>query len=558
MKRRAIVATLGLFVLLGWLPTATASAADETKQGNTTGAAYVQNLYLWTGDTSRYGQVEAQYGITIMPNTIVYGRWECNAGQQGATYQLNGGLSGHAMTVDESTVTGAFKVLTRENTYCSHHLWSSGGGFRVTSAIVLFWNQEFVGGVGSNPTTGPSATTGPGGSAGPTPSPTPTAAPPDLTCAATGGDDVYSGYIAAQHGDEIRVTYTILGGSLWYGVDLRADTNAGSWSGATSPTTGFSDAHIYGFRFTAPDGHVPGTHVVVRHSTVQVSNIFGTTSDTSGTFRFLCHFNLGSGGARPLVNIDVEYLAGPTYDELASATPTPTPSPSATPAPTCAPGFTWTGTNCASTSTPPWYPPPPPPLEPPETGPNLGGSGGLDDGPFSAANKNGLQECEADDDTYSKPGQAPLRPLNDTSFPGSINPLDYIPWVGNMVSNIPIVVGNTAQWGVNTGADWIIPGACIETLVTDGVDALMVKAPFSIPGDLSDAVTGEFGSAGAASDPSVSIGGTTLTMPFSDMGASMGPWRAIFGAMVWLFGILAAIRLVLGTFGVSNGGSDQT
>lgn len=123
-----------------------------------------------------------------------------------------------------------------------------------------------------------------------------------------------------------------------------------------------------------------------------------------------------------------------------------------------------------------------------------------------------------------------------------------------MVSNVPIVVGNAAQWTVNTGSDWIIPGPCVETLVTDGVDALMEKAPFSIPADITASLQAELGAAGAVSDPCATIAGTEVCVPMSSWGGSMGPWRGIFGAFVLFLGLLSLLRLVMGTFGVSNGG----
>jgi hypothetical protein len=235
---------------------------------------------------------------------------------------------------------------------------------------------------------------------------------------------------------------------------------------------------------------------------------------------------------------DLPGSAGPWDGADVTPTPSPSPTPSASP-----------------TATP--TPPPPgggyaPPLATPTPGPNLGGSGGLNPPNPNPPNPTGLAACDADDGTYSKPGQAALQPLSSTAFPGSVNPLDYIPWVGNMLANIPIVISNVRQEAINEGIDFVIPGPCLATVIEDRLDAIRAEPPFSLFDEVNEALSG-------ASTGSVALaiplpGGTVADFPFDSLTAAAPTVRPVLVAVVYFVTALMIGSLIAGTFGVKGTG----
>lgn len=558
----AVVAWIAFAVVWG---TDSARASDEQRPGGTTGAGYVSNKYVWTGDASRYGQLAVEYHIDVLPGAVVYARWECSS-KNGPTDNLSGGASGLQLDVTPGSINGSQIVLSDQDRYCAYHVWATTGGFRITTATVHFWNQEFVGGGGTNPSPAPGSTSGPGSSvSGPSASPSPTPAPPSpdpdiivndspWVIARSGnaystfvlarafdtndGTDYHSASIGANRGADIRFDYVVGVGAkcrvTGYRVLAAADTSA-SWS------IEYSDN---GTSWTVYDSGATGG----------AAEDFGLAPLQHEYWRLRAGDTIG--GA-PLAGWSVYTwsLYGWCTDDAEpspspSASPSPTPAPSASPG-SCEPGFVWSGTDCeAVPPPPPWYPSPPPPLPTPSRGPNLGGNGGLEEPAPPDTNGNGLAACEADDGTYSKPGQAPLQALHDTSFPGSINPLDYIPPIMNMVSNVPIVISNAGQTMVNTGVDFVIPGPCVLTIIEDRMTEIQAEPPFVYFAELETALSGGAGSASLAAIPLP--GGNSIAFPMDTLTEAGTIVRPILLAVVVLIGLLTILSAILGTFGVKS------
>jgi len=577
-KRRSALLVVAVGIAWSLVATSPVSAADEQKQGNTTGVSFVQNIYLWAGATGTYGQVESTFSITVAAGTTAYMRWECQT-RNGPTDTIGGPQT---RTVNGATFNGAGFVLAQGDLRCAYHVWSAPGsaGFRINGATMLFWLSEFEGGGGDNGSGGPMTPPPPGSSASPGPGTDATPPPGDpgedgtednpwqFVCAngvgtnGTGGcGSATSPAYVIPAGHVMRFTVTDLDGSpgkRWCGFTGGYDY-IGCYTLNHIPTLPPLDEWVYLMGSDDPDlPDLSGGAVYLDPGGPDEGRIFAVPASASGGTYGYC-------GSPPCawtaegVLLETDSLEPPEppeecdigqdadcdgySDEVEAGAGTDPNDDSSYP-----------GSTGPGPTPPPWYVPPPPPLGQPTPGPFLGGNGGIKEPNPRSPNKTGIEACDADDGGYSKPGQAPLQALPNTSFPGSANPLDYIPWVGNLIATVPITVGNTAQWSVNTGIDLVVPGPCVATLVTDAADDLMEKAPFSIVGDTSDLITGAMSGAGSISAPSATIAGTTITLPLSDMADDVAPWRPWMGAIVWLFGLIGIMRLVLGTAGVSNGG----
>jgi len=573
-KRRIALLVFALAVLWANVIPAVVSAADETKQGNTQGTngPFVTNWYLWNGDVTRYGQGEAQYQITIAQSTQVYARWECQT-RNGAIINFGSGYENRTVNVTAAAFQQASMIFVQGDGRCAYHLWQNSGagvGFKILTGSILLWLSEFNGGGGNNggggaltpPPPGASSSPGASGFNSGAPSPTP---PPDpnvttdtcsLTLSNIQGGQCFTPtrtYLMNTVLDiSIAVTSTGSGINNWGNTNMTggAGYNGSFFTGwqctwAANTTSGCSIHTATAWTF--PDGWAGS------------GNWTGTAPARTGNIRGQLTADTYTGTSRTFtLTIIYTVISGPSW-----VSPSPSPSPSSSAgasAGSCTGGAVWTGTSCEFPPTSSWFTGGgalPPPLVQPTTGPFLGGGNGIQEPAPNTPNNNGIGECTADDGTYSKPGQAALQALPNTSFPGSINPLDYIPWVGNLVATVPITVSNAAQWTVNTGVDLVVPGECVATLVTDASDALMEKAPLSLYVEAREAFEGALGGAGSGSVPSATIAGVTLTLPLDDIAGEMSVWRSWAGAFVWLLGIVAVIRLIGGTLGVSNGGGGE-
>lgn len=571
-----------LLLIAGLLFAATVTAPgaaghDEVRQGGTTGETFVTNKYIWTGDTTGYGQVEVRYHMDVQPGAQVRARWEC-AGSNGPTDSFDGGFAGYGTDVRGDTHNGAHRVLSNVDSYCAYHVWAiSGGGFRITTATVLFWHSEFPGqGGGADP----SATPGPGTSSGPSPTPSPSPSP------GPGGCGTEETRIIDIAGVEYTFRVVIFCSETFTGVDRQWVNGTGcvdnypngrAWSGQVTVQSGeerLYERHTVGASTTmAPSGS--GTHRLHAYNITAggsqqpypnpydllTNDLTNYTSATLGVAGLTvaagqewerrsdgdtCDPGPGVGTFTAVVT-QSEWWLGPVLPGGMSApwdeddvTPEPSPSPSAsaTPSPSAPPP-----------PPPSWYPQPPPPLPTPTVGPNLGGNEGYTDPSPPQPNGSGVGECDEDDGTYSKPGQAPLRPLADTSFPGSPNPLDYIPWVGNLIANIPVVIGNAGQTVMNGTVDWIIPGHCVLGIIETHQATLDGTPPFSYFAEIEAATAG---TAGSASLGAIPVPGGSVALPMADLATAGAIVRPILAAIVWLIAATVILSAVMGTFGVKS------
>jgi len=583
---RRLVSVIALWALV-WavFGASSASAADSEREGSTTGPAFVTNFYLWTGSATNWAELSVAYDIEVQPGSKALAQWTCNDHVAGRT-AIVGNMGGWSGTISEANVPDVHIVNYVTTTYCAYHIWTEAGypgGFRVTDSTVYFWNWPTSGGQGGGPTAPPPGTAAPGSTfAGSSPTPTPSPTPPPAgswgNCYDDGGGVVQ---ITSLLGTRVCLAGLDLGGTYPDGTTIHL-----SYQGhATANWPGNSKTGYMWLVCAATPEEMAATVATLGNNNAGTcnGNKGGTTSYTSDSSGGNT-VHLAASNQLVTLSPSTRYVGlwartnftGGTWwtdqasyitsanDPSATAIPTPTPSPTPTASPTatpgpgaCEPGTYWTGTQCdLIPPAPSWYPPFSSPLPTPSPGPNQGGSGGLLPGEHSPPNSNGLALCEADDGTYSKPGQAPLQPLADTSFPGSINPLDYIPWVGNMVANVPTVVSNTAQWGMNTTSDWIIPGPCVIDIVEGHLAEIQLEPPFSLFTLLSTELSA--GSAGSMSLGAIPLpGGTTAALPMDSLATAGGTVRPILAAFVWILVAYSCIRLIVGTFGVQSSGGGE-
>jgi hypothetical protein len=571
--------------MLSWITFGVMNVAafDEKRQGGATGAALLQNFFPWTGDVSRYGQIGIDYTITVTPGTIVAGRWECRSRNGPIAYFQTQAYASHSWTVSgqggpaADSPDGSAIVLTDQDTYCAYHLWTisgpGGGGFSIPQpSTVYFWLSEFQG-PGSGGGGGGATAPPPGSSASPGATLTaPPSSPPPATC------NVWLpiGFTGplGTHYDGYYLNQCAWSGSAADGAQFGAGTDT-----PALPTITGASKSLYAHRVAASTGGCgnPGywSPVGRKNGTGSYSAAFGGAAFCNSTpwqmiwtqsslaigdtiaIKGQCGFGACSGGVADggdAVNGGMTFYWVQTIES--SAYPwNSSPSPSATPTPTPTP---------ASSPTPSPTPTPIPPtggggfmfptFPPPSRGPNLGGSEGYEEPTPPNPNRTGIAACDMDDGSYTKVGQAPLQALNDTTFPGSINPLDYIPWIGRMFTNVPIVIGNAVQTAVNTGVDFVVPGDCIPGIIDERVTEMRAAPPFSYIEEIGLAMQGSAG----GSLPAIPLpGGGSVAFPTAQLAAAGSSVRPILAAFVWLAAAMTIGRIVLRTFGVGgSGGGD--
>lgn len=591
-KRRAFVIVALAVLALSSLPgQVVARDPDETRPGGTTGAAWTSDKYVWTGGVSAYDAVAVAYHIDIAPDTLVYAGWLCDvkgAGFYGTTV-YSGGVYGSSRDMTRQTNGDLYAWVgarigplepasaNPRDSYCAYHVWvhSGTGGFRITTSTLDFWLAVGGGDPTASGAVGPGGSTFAGSSA--SPSPTPAAAPcgswreVQITDAsgtygaswkywrmdfcAGGGSAVDGGQFDLTAGQALPADiadwtgYPSSGGKalFWYIGTDRVCTGAaggagaqnlvffnGSYIGVSVGACGAAASNVMMSRGTP--SATAGTVVKIRP---QCGNGACTESVPGGGV----NLSTSSGGATVLFGLVMAANRDPSQGS--DTTPVPSPSPSSSP--------------LASPTPTPSAPPPGPGYFPPintvpSPGPNLGGNGGYVPPDPYAGNPTGIAACDADDGTFSKVGQAALHPLNDTSFPGSTNPLEYIPWVGNMIANVPLVVDNVRQTAQNTASDWIIPGTCVSNIVEDQQTALFATGPLAVYEDVRGQVEGAIAAtAGGSSAGNCTFavplpGGSNACIPFATWAASIGSVRNFLVVGIWFFVAIGCYRLIVGAF----------
>lgn len=590
MRRRFVF----LFVLVGLLwalfgaSFVGATEPDGRRQGSTTGGQFVSEAYIWYGDSSLYSALAVSYTIDVSNTGDVNARWECTTGPGGTTRYLGAtilsttGMSYTAAYTNNAYAAQLKRTLAGGDTRCAYHVWSNqaasaGSGFRISNATVYYWNQTFSGGVGTNPTPVPGATTAPSAMASASaaaPSPSGSAAPVNTLHLVDGVPTSWwtapaDGFVLIQT-IERKVTWA--GTSSWvlyWRVSTGNRAALAEWTSPWPSTSGPGQA-LWSSPAAVPSGWNPNwEHVGVWRPPYQTG--VGATGSmpvvAGGVYELSPLFVYAGYGATVTFTFTTETPDGDPYPGASpSPSPSTTPSPSPPPLDSDGDGYSdqveaGAGTNPNSAASYPGSATPPPGAgyqhptfgPPPSRSPFRGSSEGLDDPAPPPPNRTGIAACDVDDGTYSKVGQAPLQPLRDTSFPGSINPLDYIPPIGNMLANVPVVVANAGQTMVNTGVDFMIPGACLPTVIDTRITAIRALPPFTLFDEVTTSMTA--GSAGSASLGAIPLpGGHSVAVPMGSLAAAAPTVRPVLVAIVWFATALTCMSMIAGTFGVKGPG----
>lgn len=167
-----------------------------------------------------------------------------------------------------------------------------------------------------------------------------------------------------------------------------------------------------------------------------------------------------------------------------------------------------------------------------------GGAGGF---------QGGRGECEAE---YPKIGQADMDLVTpgiqlleepDISFPGSINPVDYIHWVARLVIWLPVKLGNVFFFLYNSFIDVIMPDVtCLVEMFTDFGDTLDDHIPFSYVIDAGAALTNVLNSPSSDAielPTDVTLMGHTVALGgvFTAVTAWVVPYRGIFTSLLYFY-----------------------
>lgn len=239
----------------------------------------------------------------------------------------------------------------------------------------------------------------------------------------------------------------------------------------------------------------------------------------------------------------------------------PTASASASPSPTATP-FPW--------AYPPTYIPPgevepqptlpPGPVQPPATAnPNVQNPGQPATGWFYPTTGLGappgfdLGGCEPD---YPKPGQLPAIDLGTAPFPGAtLDVPAWLNWIGSILTLLPRAMMNIAITVWNLIIDAVVPGSCLDDILSGAMDDLMGLGPFALYSEAEGAVRAALD--GAGSDTSgwcVPLwGGGEACLPLDEWDDVVAPARGAAGAFVWLMALIGAAGIVSGSFGVARG-----
>ena len=198
------------------------------------------------------------------------------------------------------------------------------------------------------------------------------------------------------------------------------------------------------------------------------------------------------------------------------------------------------------------------------------GEGTEEDGGLGGGLGNGVTECEGENLTpveskvgYIAPEPVPsVAPLEGRLAGFGIFTLAQAPqylmngigWVGDMVGVVPASVRNTATGVYNGAVHLIVPGDCVETIVQTKVEEIMEEPPFSIFTDVREGIESGTG-AGRLTVPGIPIPGSaeTIPLPFEEIEPTMATLRPYLAAAVWLFGLIAVARIVVGSFHVGKG-----
>lgn len=176
--------------------------------------------------------------------------------------------------------------------------------------------------------------------------------------------------------------------------------------------------------------------------------------------------------------------------------------------------------------------------------PNSGGNGGPS---ASGAVGNGVGECTPSGSP--KPGTLPIEDLVTPKPDGNI-----FEEIGTHVGNVPRIAGNGVKGAVNIGVDYLVPGECMQTIVTDFTDEVKDRQPFAAYFSIRDAIDGSTGTEVTA--PGMIINGAEVDVndAFAAVGEATAPYSGILQLIPWLIGGLLIMRKVMGTVGAGEGG----
>lgn len=558
----------------------------------------VLSAYPFIGNVSGFNKAGGGFTITVYPHGRVIGYWNCSNGPDVDTtvYQWTNtlGTTPRVLTIStlpeitSTTYPGAMMPgthcwFTLQAVRSVDNVWAPIG-FDLTDT---YWWGDLPEAVDGDPEPSPS----------PSPTPTPAPTPPVFECRSKSPNWNGEGQCWLMPGLTTQANWSTLvdpynGSTTSYpmstqwrlklidhfpsgGTYSEGQVTYSGTSKVFAYTTGSDGCNVF---FSAGNGATctitPTGGAATASSGVRVGFDFNTTPWHNGLEHVQFQFYPLDGSGNWL-----DAPPSPTPTPTPTASPTPTPRPPGTDSPPPGEGgFDVCASNYTASEKLLCQPPLDLDLElcgdedadlavcqpvEPWDGPE-GGGGGTDDGTPGGGGEgaSGVAECpptpveqkvgfvayddvpDTDDLAARVDGKDPLAGLGEA-----------VGWIGDMVWTLPSRFGNAIKWAYNQGVDALVPGECLGAIIEARFDTLREQLPFSLFFDVQDAVTAASSTGDGFTIPTwEGPGGVTVDFPVDEIAGAVEPYRDVLGAVVWLFGALAVMRLVAGTFGVKDAG----
>jgi len=141
------------------------------------------------------------------------------------------------------------------------------------------------------------------------------------------------------------------------------------------------------------------------------------------------------------------------------------------------------------------------------------------------------------------------------SFPDVVGAVGY---VACLITNLPAVLQNIWINLVNAFIDLIWPGPGFAVMLATFGQNLGERWPFSYVSSALGALGSAMADAsGDALPSSITVLGTTVSIPWSWASTAASPYRPALVGLVYLTAVIAVVRVVIGSVGGRVGGSDE-
>jgi hypothetical protein len=598
MRRKLLVIALAVFAMASWAGSPSSVSAHDVERD---GPDFMNTLSAspFIGNVAGFNKAGGGFTIHVAPHGRVVGFWQCSGSPDfdATVYSWTNTYGTSDRVISVSTLpdvqSTTYPGAMQPGTHCWFTLTATRSADNVYNPIpfdltdTYWWGDIPAAGGDPNPEPTPTPTPTP------SPTPTPTPAPTPTLCTITSGSSGNSELAGTSPQCDIapnqwwKVTGPAMNGCCWlWATAVSGGASMTAYTCSTEPTWGTngscsSTGSDMNFHSDTACPMADGTACVRYMKPI-----------TSGSNRWKLNW-WDPGGAKTVT----WQLIGGVGVSNPSPSPTPTPSPTPSPTPTASP---------TPTPRPPgtYYPPPNPgagfdvcdstysasekllcqpdmpevdsdmcegpddadlavcqPAEEWE-GPTGGGGGGDDGSPGGGGTGSaGFGECpptpieakvgyaapdevpDVDDLAARVDGKDPIAGLGEA-----------VGWIGDMVWTLPNRIGNGLKWVWNQGVNAVVPGECLDERIAARWETIQEAPPFSIYFDVAEAVDGATSSASSGSLPTMPLpGGGSFTFPLADIEDGVAPYRGAMGAAVWLFAAIAAMRIVVGSFGVGRG-----